>query len=464
MPSPCRAPAFSYFDPVKKAYVTAHTAPITLAVAVAPGGGAADPGLAASVREPGMLPNRIEPDEPRAELTPLVDRTTTWLGLAAVTIAMALAMLLAWSARSRRIADVLASRRVDREVVRATEAMKHAAEVDDPVAFFTAARRALQTRLASAWHTRADAITAHDVAARLGPRGEAIREVFEHADGLAYGAASAEPLEYWNERRPHRARTPGGITMIRRIALRSMFAFVATAAAAPTRDPFVAGNAAAANGDHVAAAAAFERTIADRGWSTNTLFDLGNAYASNSQRGRAILAYERALVLSPRDSAVATNLAHTREAAAIAAPATSRVTRPARADLHRRVDVDRDRGGAPRGGVGERMGVVATPARSHRHARRARGRRSPCSRSPRRSSSRQRAAPRVVIHADTARIAPVVGAEEAFPAAEGETVQIEQQRGDFVYVRDGDRYGWLPGDRARARAAGTGASAHLKTR
>ncbi|HEY6036620.1 MAG TPA: hypothetical protein VIV58_20225, partial [Kofleriaceae bacterium] len=50
----------------------------------------------------------------------------------------------------------------------------------------------------------------------------------------------------------------------------------------------------------------------------------------------------------------------------------------------------------------------------------------------------------VVTHADTARIAPVAGAEEAFPAAEGETVHIEQQRADYVYVRDGDRYGWLP--------------------
>lgn len=192
------AAAFSYFDPAKHAYVTAHTAPLSLTVEAAPGGGAADPGLAASVREPGMLPNRVDPGVAHAELVPLVDRASTWIGVAAILAGAFLATLIGWSRRSRRIADVLASRRVAREVARATEAMHRASDAEDPVAFFTAARRALQTRLASTWHTRADAITAHDVAARLGPRGDAIREVFEHADGMAYGAPTTEPLAYWD--------------------------------------------------------------------------------------------------------------------------------------------------------------------------------------------------------------------------------------------------------------------------
>jgi len=192
------AASFSYFDPSKHAYVTAHTQPITLTVQAAPGGGAADPGLAASVREPGMLPNRVDPGDGQASLVPLVDRMSTWVGLAAILAAAFLATLIAWSRRSQRIASVLASRRVDREVARATEAMHRAAGEEDPVAFFTAARRALQTRLASSWHTRADAITAHDVAARLGSRGDTIREVFEHADGMAYGAQPTEPLDYWD--------------------------------------------------------------------------------------------------------------------------------------------------------------------------------------------------------------------------------------------------------------------------
>jgi hypothetical protein len=192
------AATFSYFDPAKQAYVTAHTAPLSLTVAASPGGGAADPGLAASVREPGMLPNRVDRGEAHAELMPLVDRASTWLGIAAILVITILATLIAWSRQSHRIASVLAARRVDREVARATQAMQRAADQDDPVAFFSAARLALQTRLASTWHTRADAITGHDVAARLGDRGETIRDVFEHADGMAYGAPTTEPLEYWD--------------------------------------------------------------------------------------------------------------------------------------------------------------------------------------------------------------------------------------------------------------------------
>ena len=38
----------------------------------------------------------------------------------------------------------------------------------------------------------------------------------------------------------------------------------------------------------------------------------------------------------------------------------------------------------------------------------------------------------------------VAAAEGAFTATDGEQVQIEQQRGEYIYVRDDDRAGWLP--------------------
>ncbi|MEO6774012.1 MAG: tetratricopeptide repeat protein [Kofleriaceae bacterium] len=231
--------------------------------------------------------------------------------------------------------------------------------------------------------------------------------------------------------------------MIRRIAMLSLFAFATTATAATPGDSFVAGNAAAATGAHASAATAFTQTLATRGWSANALFDLGNAYASNGERGRAILAYERALVMSPRDAAVATNLARTREAAGLAAPTTSRI----HAELAR-VSSDewtwlalaaalfaaaaasawawwpRQRGRtgslAALGTAGAIFGFAAAIMVA-----------------PSRGTA-------VVVRADSARIAPVAGAEEAFAATEGETVQIEQRRPGFVYVRDGDRFGWLP--------------------
>ncbi|MEP6860818.1 MAG: hypothetical protein ABJE66_09375 [Deltaproteobacteria bacterium] len=227
--------------------------------------------------------------------------------------------------------------------------------------------------------------------------------------------------------------------MIRRLAISALLIFTATASA----DPFVAGNAAAAHGDHATAATSFERTLAERGWSTNALFDLGNAYASTGQRGLAILAYERALVLSPRDTAVATNLAHTREAAGIAQPMTSRT----HAQLSR-LSSDEWTWIALAAVL---LAAAAMSARAWWPSQRRRtgavavfgaaiavlGFGAALEVAPARSAA-------VVVHPDTARIAPVAGAEEAFPASEGETVQIEQQRSDYVYVRDGDRYGWLP--------------------
>lgn len=231
--------------------------------------------------------------------------------------------------------------------------------------------------------------------------------------------------------------------MIRRLVLASVFAFTGSAVAAPSVDPFVAGNAAAANGNHAAAASSFERQLADHGWSTNTLFDLGNAYVSGGQRGRAILSYERALVLSPRDAAVAKNLATTREAAGVAPAVPSRI----RAELGR---LSSDEwtwlaiAGALLAGLGAsawawwpmqrgRTGVIAALGAS--------GAVLAFSAAIIVSPSRDLA---VVVHSDAARIAPIADAEEAFTAAEGETVHIDKRRADFFYVRDGDRAGWLP--------------------
>ena len=65
-----------------------------------------------------------------------------------------------------------------------------------------------------------------------------------------------------------------------------------------------------------------------------------------------------------------------------------------------------------------------------------------------------------MLRADTARIAPFAAAEAAFTAPEGEVVHVEQERGDFVYVRDGDRTGWLPRTDVERIVAGERAGAH----
>ena len=86
------------------------------------------------------------------------------------------------------------------------------------------------------------------------------------------------------------------------------------ACASPALD---AGNRAFAEGRYGEAAAQYEALLARRGYSAPVLFDLGNAYLRAERPVDAILAYERARVLSPRDAAIAGNLAAARKAAGL---------------------------------------------------------------------------------------------------------------------------------------------------
>jgi hypothetical protein len=227
-----------------------------------------------------------------------------------------------------------------------------------------------------------------------------------------------------------------GATLLVLVALSGL----ATAKAA---DPYVAGNAAAARGDHRGAAAELERAITEQGWSTNTLLALANAYASVGDLGHAILALERAQLLSPDDPSVAKNLATLRERAAVSAPQTDRVDRVlgmwpvdvwtwialgglalATAGVSAIIWTERRRlaRGLTVGGVG--MAVVF-------------------------GAIALRVAPDpaagVVLTSTAATIAPFAAAEPAFTARPGEHVRVEERRADWLYVHaDGDRAGWLP--------------------
>jgi hypothetical protein len=198
------AVTLAYFDPGKRAYATAETQTVALTIAPAPGGGAADPGLAAaSVRDPSMAPNRLEPGAHHATLQPLFRQERFRIVAAAIAAAgavvTALLVALAGWRRDPRIARARTSRRLDRTIAKRCAGMEVAYRHHDPVAFFQAAREALQARLGANWQMAPEAITATDVDTHLGTRGAAIRSVFEHADQMTYAAALADdrPLDPW---------------------------------------------------------------------------------------------------------------------------------------------------------------------------------------------------------------------------------------------------------------------------
>ncbi len=217
-------------------------------------------------------------------------------------------------------------------------------------------------------------------------------------------------------------------------------ALAGSAGAAP--EPFVAGNAAATTGDHAAAAIAFEHALETHGWSAGTLFDLGNAYASSGRPGSAILAYERAQLLAPRDHAIRANLEHVRETAGVTVAAPS----PIRAALAT-LSSDEWTWVAIAAAILACASVAAFAWSLRTRAARALAIASVVAGAFAMTAA-SAVAPgeddAVIVHGDTARIAPTAAAEAAFTAPEGENVRIEQHRGDFVYVRDGDRSGWLP--------------------
>lgn len=207
--------------------------------------------------------------------------------------------------------------------------------------------------------------------------------------------------------------------------------------------PYIAGNTAAARGDHAAAAAAFEESIAQDGWSVGALLGLGNAYANQGDHGRAILALERARLLAPADAAVATNLTRQREQAALTSPA------PTRLDVVLAQRTSDDWAWLAFATAALACAGVVTLAWSSRRRLGAGLAVAGIALTIGAGAAALRMAPdpgrAIVLVEESARIAPIPAAESAFVARPGENVRIEMQRGDQVYVRASDnRSGWLP--------------------
>lgn len=68
------------------------------------------------------------------------------------------------------------------------------------------------------------------------------------------------------------------------------------------------GNEAYSHAHYGEAIAAYERLLAESGWSAPVLYNLANSYAQSGKTGMAVLNYERALRLTPGDSDISGNL------------------------------------------------------------------------------------------------------------------------------------------------------------
>ena len=183
----------TYFDPARSAYAQAKTDAFTLQVqpSLEPVTSDAPPAPVVAALPEGRHFDSIEP---------LLLQPRTW-GLVAASLVLSLALSALGRVR-RGSTQRTQQRALAQTLSTARKEMDSAVAHHDAPAFFVWARKALQQRLGALWHVSPDAITSADVESRLGARGEAIKSVFERADGLEYAGAliSNEPLEPWRAR------------------------------------------------------------------------------------------------------------------------------------------------------------------------------------------------------------------------------------------------------------------------
>jgi len=205
--------SFSYFDPDAERYETRATQPIS--VRVTPGAAAAQvaatlgAGGAAEAGTPGAAGDALVADvlpggRSKATLEPLVWRA--WFAGSVLTpIALMLCAVTLIRRQQLRAGDpVLRQHAARLAAVRINlEAMDSALQRADPAAFFTAARRALQEKLADLWQMPAESVDPQQLAERM-PAAQAapLQAIFAMAEKAAYAGESPDvpALQAWQRR------------------------------------------------------------------------------------------------------------------------------------------------------------------------------------------------------------------------------------------------------------------------
>jgi hypothetical protein len=195
---------FSYFDPEAQRYVTKNAAPIGIDVAQ---GNASTP-IAASApvadapkpNNDGLAPDQVVTGRTVSSLRPLV--LTLWFITLNVIMIKAIVGGAAFRwLRQRHVNDPKRLQReaTDKSVRESLAKMDAALKAQDAPRFFTAARQALQERLAAKWELPTSRVTIPEIRARLNGNGEEIRSVFQTADEIAYSGRqfTVPDLQQW---------------------------------------------------------------------------------------------------------------------------------------------------------------------------------------------------------------------------------------------------------------------------
>lgn len=205
--------SFSYFDPEAGRYVTRATQPITVTVTPSAVSGPAAAPLQAADAAPGgagtapgdtLAPDVAVSGHRSATLVPLVWRRW-FIGATVAPILVMLAAITLIRRQRRRAGDpelMLHAARLAAVKIN-LETMAAALHRGDAPAFFSAARHALQERLADLWQVPAESVDQRMVAERLPQQeGAQLRAIFAMAEKATYAGENpdAQALQAWQRR------------------------------------------------------------------------------------------------------------------------------------------------------------------------------------------------------------------------------------------------------------------------
>ncbi len=205
--------SFSYFDPEVGRYVTRETQPISVTVTPGAGSGpgaaslqAANTGSGGAENAAGdtLAPDVVVSGSYSATLAPLLWQRW-FIGATLAPVLLMLAVITMVRRQQRRSGDptlMLHAARLAAVKIN-LETMAAALHRVDAPAFFTAARHALQERLADLWQVPAASVDQRMVAERLPQQeGAQLRAIFAMAEKATYAAESpgAQALQQWQRR------------------------------------------------------------------------------------------------------------------------------------------------------------------------------------------------------------------------------------------------------------------------
>jgi hypothetical protein len=203
--------SFSYFDPEASRYVTRATQPIRVTVSPGAASGQVAPTLQAAgpsgngqnAAADALVPDVAVRGGYTATLEPLVWRRW-FVGAAIAPVALMLAAVMLIRRHQLRVSDpalMLHAARLAAVKIN-LETMSAALSRGDSPAFFTAARHALQERLADLWQVSADSVDQELLGARLPQQCAELQAIFAMAEKATYARESpgAQALQDWQRR------------------------------------------------------------------------------------------------------------------------------------------------------------------------------------------------------------------------------------------------------------------------